>query len=149
MARAQQGRRLRRVGVLMNLAASDPNAQDNVATFVQMLQRLGWTEGQNVRIDIRWAQGDLGEVRRLASELVATAPDVIVSTCSIGMGPWMPATSTLPIVFAKVAGPVGAGYVESMARPGGNATGFLQFEYSLSGRWLGLLKEIAPQVARV
>jgi putative tryptophan/tyrosine transport system substrate-binding protein len=148
VARAQ-GERVRQIAVLMNIAPGDPNAQENVATFVQMLQRLGWTEGRNVRIEVRWAGGDAAEVRKHASELVASAPDVIVSTGTAGMGPLMQATRTLPIVFANVADPVGAGYIESMARPGGNATGFLQFEYSLSGRWLGLLKEIAPQVTRV
>jgi putative tryptophan/tyrosine transport system substrate-binding protein len=149
VARAQQGERMRKIAVLMNIAPGDPNAQENVATFLQMLRRLGWAEGRNVRIEVRWAGGDAAEVRKHASELVATAPDVIVSTGTAGMGPLMQATRTLPIVFANVADPVGAGYIESMARPGGNATGFLQFEYSLSGRWLGLLKEIAPQVTRI
>jgi putative tryptophan/tyrosine transport system substrate-binding protein len=146
---AQQGERMRQIAVLMNIAPGDPNAQENVTTFVQMLRRLGWIDGRNVRIEVRWAGGDAAEVRRHASELVASAPDVIVSTGTAGMGPLMQATRTLPIVFANVADPVGAGYIESMALPGGNATGFLQFEYSLSGRWLGLLKEIAPQVTRV
>jgi putative tryptophan/tyrosine transport system substrate-binding protein len=146
---AQQGERMRQIVVLMNIAPDDPNAQENVTTFVQMLRRLGWIDGRNVRIEVRWAGGDAAEVRRHASELVASAPDVIVSTGTAGMGPLMQATRTVPIVFANVADPVGAGYIESMARPGGNATGFLQFEYSLSGRWLGLLKEIAPQVTRV
>jgi putative tryptophan/tyrosine transport system substrate-binding protein len=148
-ARAQQSERMRRIGVLMNIAAYDPNAQDNVATFVHMLQQLGWTEGRNLRIDIRWAEGDAAEIRRHAADLVALAPDVIVSTGTAGMGPLLQATRTLPIVFANVADPVGAGFIDSMARPGGNATGFLQFEYSLSGKWPVLLKQIAPSVTRM
>jgi putative ABC transport system substrate-binding protein len=148
-AHAQQGDRVRRIGVLMNIAAHDPNAQDNVATFVQMLQQLGWTEGRNLRIDIRWAEGDAAEIRRHAADLVALAPDVIVSTGTAGMGPLLQATRTVPIVFANVADPVGAGFIDSMARPGGHATGFLQFEYSLSGKWPVLLKQIAPSVTRM
>jgi putative ABC transport system substrate-binding protein len=145
---SQQPQRVRRIGVLMNIAADDPDAQDSIAVFVQTLQQSGWTEGRNVRIDIRWAGGDAAEIRRHAFELVALAPDVIVSTGTAGMGPLLQATRTLPIVFAQVADPVGAGFIDSMARPGGNATGFLQFEYTLSGKWLELLKQIAPRVTR-
>jgi putative ABC transport system substrate-binding protein len=149
VARAQQGERVRRVGVLMNLAASDPDAQHHIAAFLEKLQQLGWTEDRNVRIDIRWAGGDAAEISKHAADLVALAPDVIVSTGTAGMGPLLQATRTVPIVFANVADPVGAGYIDSMARPGRNATGFLQFEYSLSGKWPLLLKQIAPTVTRV
>jgi putative ABC transport system substrate-binding protein len=114
-ARAQQPDRVRRIGVLMNIAAYDPNAQDSVATFVQMLQQLGWTEGRNLRIDIRWAGGDAAEICRHAADLVAFAPDVIVSTGTAGMGPLLQATRTVPIVFANVADPVGAGFIDSLA----------------------------------
>src|SRR5215470_6023088 len=133
VARAQQGERVRRVGVLMNISDDDPDAQRNVQVFLQGLQHLGWTEGRNILIDIRWGGGNAAEIHRHAVELVALAPDVIVSTGPAGMAPLLQATRTLPIVFANVADPVGAGFVDSLARPGGNATGFLQFEYSLSG----------------
>ncbi len=147
-ARAQQPERVRRIGVLMNaIANSDQKA--NIDVFRQALQELGWTEGRNVQIDIRWAGGDPAEIRRHAEDLVAPAPDVVVVTGNAGMPPILRATATVPVVFNNIADPVGAGFVESLARPGGNATGFLQFEYTLSGKWLGLLKEIAPQVNRV
>jgi putative ABC transport system substrate-binding protein len=132
----------------MNVAADDPEAQDMVAVFLKALQQRGWTEGRNVHIDIRWAAGDAAEIRRHAAGLVAAAPDVIVATGTAAMGPLLEATRAVPIVFANVADPVGAGFVDSMARPGGNATGFVQFEYGLSGKWLELLKEIAPGVTR-
>jgi putative ABC transport system substrate-binding protein len=148
-ARAQQADRMRRIGVLMNVAADDPDAQGNVTAFLQTLQQLGWAEGRNVRIDIRWAGGDVTEVRRHAADLIALAPDIIVNTGNAAMPPLLQMTSTVPIVFAQVADPVGAGYIDSMARPGGNTTGFLQFEYSLSGKWPDLLKQIAPGVTRV
>jgi putative ABC transport system substrate-binding protein len=133
----------------MNVAADDPDAQGNVTAFLQTLQQLGWAEGRNVRIDIRWAGGDVTEVRRHAADLIALAPDIIVNTGNAAMPPLLQMTSTVPIVFAQVADPVGAGYIDSMARPGGNTTGFLQFEYSLSGKWPDLLKQIAPGVTRV
>jgi len=147
-ARAQQADRVRRIGVLMNISGDDPEAQEHVQFFLQGLQRLGWTEGRNILIDIRWGGGNASEIHRHAVELVALAPDVIVSTGTAGMAPLLQATRTLPIVFANVAHPIGAGFVGSLARPGGNATGFLQFEYSLSGKWLELLKQLAPHVTR-
>ncbi len=130
------------------LAADDPDAQARVAAFLQGLQQLGWTDGRNVRIDIRWGAGDAADIRRYAAELVALAPDVILASGASSVGPLLQATRTVPIVFAIVADPVGAGFVDSLARPGGNATGFMQFEYSLSGKWLELLKQIAPGVTR-
>ena len=148
VGRAQPAERMRRVGVLMNISADDPDARKNVQVFLQGLQRLGWTEGRNLQTDIRWAGANAAEVDKHAVELVALAPDVIVSTGPAGMAPLLQATRTLPIVFANVADPVGAGFVDSLARPGGNATGFLQFEYSLSGKWLELLKQLAPHVTR-
>ncbi len=147
-ARAQQGERMRRVGVLMNVNADDPDQQRNVATFVQVLQQLGWAEGRNVQVDTRWAGGDPVEIRRHAEQLVALAPDVIVATGNAAMGPLLQATRILPIVFNSVADPVGAGFIDSLAQPGGNVTGFLQFEYTLSGKWLELLKQIAPHLTR-
>src|SRR6516165_1876865 len=149
VARAQQsGERMRRIGVLMNTAASK-DQQANVATFVQVLQQLGWIEGRNLQIDIRWAGGDPAEIRTHAEDLVARGPEVILVTGNAGMPALLRATRTVPIIFNNVADPVGAGYVDTMARPGGNATGFIQFEYSMSGKWPGLLKAIAPDVTRV
>jgi putative ABC transport system substrate-binding protein len=139
---------MRHIGVLMN-AIPDSDQKAGIDVFRQALRQLGWTEGRNMQIDIRWAGGDAAESRRHAEDLVAHAPDVIVVTGNAGMPPILRTTSTIPIVFNNIADPVGAGFVESLARPGGNATGFLQFEYTLSGKWLGLLKEIAPQVNRV
>ena len=147
-AHAQQPERMRRIGVLMPPAADDPAAQARVAAFRQGLQQLGWTDGRNVRIDARWAAGDAAAMRKYASELVALAPDVILSEASASLGPLLLATRTVPIVFTIVPDPVGAGFVSSLSRPGGNATGFMMFEYSLSGKWLELLKEIAPSVTR-
>jgi putative ABC transport system substrate-binding protein len=146
-ARAQQPDRMRHIGVLSGLA-DDPEGQARVAAFRQELQRLGWTDGRNMRLDIRWGGGDAEFLRKLAAELVALAPDVLFSTGTASTGPLLQATRAVPIVFASVIDPVGAGFVESLARPGGNATGFLQFEYSLSGKWLELLREIAPGVKR-
>ena len=143
-ARAQQGERVRRIGVLMNLAADDAEGQARIAAFVQALQRLGWSDGRNVRIDYRWAAGDAGRFRKYAEELLALAPDVILAGAT-----QQQATRTVPIVFAIVADPVGAGFVDSLARPGGNLTGFTPFEYGMSGKWLELLKELAPRVTRV
>ena len=148
LARAQQAERMRRIGVLMNTTAS-PEQQTNFTAFQQALQQLGWTDGRNVRIDIRWAEGDPRKIRKHAGELVALAPDVIVATGNAGMTPLLQATRAIPIVFNNVADPVGGGFVKSMARPGGNATGFIQFEYSLSAKWLETLKEIEPRLTRV
>jgi putative ABC transport system substrate-binding protein len=148
-ARAQQPGGMRRIGVLLPVAADDPDAQANIAAFLQVLQQLGWTDGHNVRIDTRWAAGNADNIRKYAAELAALAPDVIFTSGTATLGPLLQAARTVPIVFGSVADPVGAGFVDSLARPGGNATGFMQFEYSLSGKWLELLKEIAPRVTRV
>src|SRR5208282_6507780 len=145
-ARAQQGERMRRIGVLFGIAADDPTSQAFDAAFVQGLQQLGWTEGRNVHIDARWAAGNAADSRKYAAELVALAPDVILTGGSVE--PLLQATRTVPIVFAAGADPVGSGFVDSLSQPGGNATGFMSFEYSLSGKWLELLKEIAPGVTR-
>ena len=143
-ARAQQPGPMRRIGVLVTLAADDPEGQSRNVAFVQGLQQAGWTVGRNVRIEFRWAGARAADVRRHAAELVALAPDVILAAGSSAVGPLLQASRTVPIVFVSVIDPVGAGFVESLARPGGNATGFTQFEYSTSGKWLELLKEIAP-----
>ena len=145
-ARAQQADQLRRIGVLVP-GDDDAAIQSRYAAFLQGLQQLGWIEGRNVHIDIRWSGGNPADVRKYAAELVALAPDVILSIGS-ATGPLLEATRTVPIVFVIAPDPVGAGYVESLARPGGNATGFMMFEYGLSGKWLELLKEIAPGVTR-
>jgi len=147
-ARAQQGDRMR-IGVFMPLAEDDLVGQARIAAFLQGLQHTGWTDGGNVRIDYRWSAGDDERVRRHAAELVALAPDVILATGSATVGALLQATRTIPIVFPIAVDPVGAGFVESLARPGGNATGFLLFEYGISGKWLELLKEIAPKLKRV
>jgi putative tryptophan/tyrosine transport system substrate-binding protein len=148
-AHAQQTERMRRIGVLMNVAADDPEAQARNVAFLQGLHELGWTDGRDVRIDYRWAAGDADRLRRYAAELVALAPDVVLASGTSTVGPLQRASGTVPIVFAGVADPIGAGFVNSMARPGGNATGFISFEYVLSGKWLELLKQIAPAVTRV
>jgi ABC-type uncharacterized transport system substrate-binding protein len=148
-ARGQQPERVRRIGVLMPAAADDPVFQDRVGAFLQGLERSGWTIGRNVRIDTRWAGADAASIRRHAVELAALAPDVILAHGGSTVGPLMQATRTVPIVFPVIGDPVGAGYVDSLARPGGNATGFLSNEYSLSGKWLELLEQIAPIVTRV
>jgi len=148
-ARAQQGERMRRIGVLMNLAADDPEGQARIAAFLQGLQQLGWTDGRNLRIEYRWAAGDADRVRRYAAELLALSPDVILASGSAVVVPLLQATRTVPIVFVTVPDPVGAGFVDSLARPGGNITGFLSFEYGISAKWLELLKQIAPGVTRV
>jgi putative tryptophan/tyrosine transport system substrate-binding protein len=147
-ARAQQGERIKRVGVLAGLAADDPLAQDRVAAFVQELHKLGWVDGRNVRIDTRWAAGNSGDTRKYAAELLSLGPDVLMATGGSSVPALIEASRTVPIVFANVPDPVGSGYVESLAQPGGNATGFLQFEYNLSGKWLELLKQMVPSVAR-
>jgi putative ABC transport system substrate-binding protein len=148
-AGAQQGERVRRVGVLMNLAADDPESTARVTAFAQELQELGWTIGRNVQIDTRWAAADADLFRRYVAELVAAAPDVILAATSYAVAPLQQATRTVPIVFVNTVDPVGAGFVASLARPGTNATGFLLYEYGISGKWLELLKQIAPGVARV
>jgi putative ABC transport system substrate-binding protein len=147
-ARAQQREKVRRIGVLLNNAADDPESQRRMTAFVQGLQQLGWTDGRNVRIETRWGAGDAERLRKNAAELVALAPEVIVAEGSASLGPLLQLTRTIPVVFTIVPDPVGAGFVESLARPGGNATGFSQFEYGLSGKWLELLKEMAPNVTR-
>jgi len=147
-ARAQQSERKRRVGVLMGLSADDAEAQDRIAAFVHGLQQLGWTDGRNLQIDYRRGAGDTDLTRRYAAELVALAPDVILASGGTVVGALLQATRTVPIVFTQTPDPVAAGFVASLARPGGNATGFTTSEYSISGKWLELLKEIAPRVTR-
>ena len=146
-ARAQQTERMRRIGIIMNVDNTDQ--RESHAAFLQVLQQSGWIDGHNVRIDSRWADGSAAQIRKHATDLIALAPDVIVGTGTAAVVPLLQQTRTIPIVFANVADPVGAGFVDTMARPGGNATGFVQFEYNLSGKWLELLKEIAPNVKRV
>jgi putative ABC transport system substrate-binding protein len=148
-ARAQQADRMRRVGVLVNRVADDAEEQARLAAFLQGLQELGWTDGRNVRIDYRWAATDADRSRTFAAELVTLAPDVILASGSQSVAALQQATRTVPIVFANVIDPVGAGYVARLVRPGGNATGFTAFEYSLSGKWLELFKEIAPNLTRI
>jgi putative tryptophan/tyrosine transport system substrate-binding protein len=146
--RAQQPERMRRIGVLLNAAADDAEYQARLAAFLQALALSGWTIGRNVRIDTRWATPNAAELRRHAAELAALAPDVVLAHGAGAVGAMLQATRTVPIVFPVAIDPVGAGFVASLARPGGNATGFLLFEYSLSGKWLELLKGIAPGVTR-
>jgi putative ABC transport system substrate-binding protein len=148
-AHAQQPERVRRIGVLMALPANDPEGQARVTAFLQGLQELGWSVGRNVIVDIRWSTDNNADARKNAAELVALAPDVILANASPAVAALDQITRTVPIVFTNVADPVGAGYVESLARPGGNITGFSGYEYSMSGKWLQLLKEIAPGVTRV
>jgi putative ABC transport system substrate-binding protein len=146
---AQQRGQVARIGVLMSLDANDPEGQARITVFRQALQKLGWTEGQNVRIDVRWAAGNAALDRKFATELAALAPDVILATASQTVAALQAVTQTVPIVFAHAVDPVGAGFVDSLARPGGNATGFVLFEYGMGAKWLELLKEIAPNVTRV
>jgi putative ABC transport system substrate-binding protein len=148
-ARAQQGERRRHVGVLMPATTDDADFQPRVGAFLQALALSGWTIGRNVRIDTRWAGGKADGIRRHAAELAALAPDVILAHGTSTLAPLLQATRTVPIVFTALSDPVAAGFVDSLARPGGNATGFMNFEYSLSGKWLELLKQIAPDVTRV
>ena len=147
-ARAQQGERIRRIGVLLPAAADDAEFQTWIGAFLQGLALSGWTIGRNVRIDIRWATANATEIRRHAAELAALAPDVILAHGASTVGPLLDVTRTVPIVFPVAADPVGAGFVDSLARPGGNATGFAAFEYGISAKWLELLKQIAPGVTR-
>ena len=146
-ARAQQGERIRRVGMISGIA-DEAGTRARLAAFLPALQRLGWTEGRNVQFEYRWGNGDTETLRKDAAELAALAPDVIVATGGATTTYMLQATHTVPIVFVIVPDPVGSGFVKSLSRPGGNATGFMQFEYSLSGKWLELLKQIAPNVTR-
>jgi putative ABC transport system substrate-binding protein len=148
VARAQQPERVRRIGVLLPAAADDAEYQARLGAFHQGLALSGWSIGRNVRIDIRWAMANAAEIRKHAAELVALAPDVIVANGSATVAPLMQMTRTVPIVFPVVVDPVGAGFVESLARPAGNATGFMDGEYSMGAKWLELLKQIAPNVTR-
>jgi putative tryptophan/tyrosine transport system substrate-binding protein len=148
-ARAQVSDRMRRIGVLMPGSADDAEYQTRLAAFLHGLQQLGWSDGRNIRIDTRWGAGDANLFRKYAAELIALAPDVILAPGSTSLGPLLQTTRTVPIVFTTILDPVGAGFVDSLAKPGGNATGFIAFEYGLSGKWLELLKQIAPSLTRV
>jgi len=145
-ARAQQGERMRHVGVLMPFRADDLPGRDRLATFVQALQQLGWIDGRNVRIDPRWGGGNAGNIRKFAAELVALAPDVILADSSATVATLLQETRSVPIVFTIVADPVGAGLVDSLAQPGSNITGFTLFEYGLSAKWLELLKAATDRI---
>jgi putative ABC transport system substrate-binding protein len=147
--RAQQQGKIPRIGVLMNRAANNPEGQARLAAFQQGLQQLGWIDGRDVRIDIRWGEDDADRERKYAAELVALAPDVILASGTVSVAAIQQASRSVPIVFASVTDPVGAGFVDSLAQPGGNATGFMIYEYSLGSKWLQLLKELAPNVTRV
>ena len=147
-ARAQQPAQMKRVGIVLPFAASYPDGQAQIAAFQQTLAGFGWTESTNLRTEIRWSGSNADDIRKNALELIALAPDVILADGSPSVAALLQATRAVPIVFALVVDPVGSGYVKSLARPGGNVTGFMQFEYSLSGKWLGLLKELAPDVTR-
>jgi putative tryptophan/tyrosine transport system substrate-binding protein len=144
-ARAQQGQRMRRIGVLMNIMSDDPESQIRLAAFAQGLQQLGWIVGQNVSIDTRWGAGNLENLRKYSAELVALGPDVIMANSSAAVSHILDATHAIPVVFTTVTDPVGAGYVESLAHPGGNITGFTNFEYAIAGKWLELPASITRQ----
>ncbi len=146
--RAQQREKMRRIGALMPYAANDPQVQIRNAAFLQGLQQLGWTVGQNIQIDYRWSRGNMDDTRKYAAELVALAPDVIFAPGSATVGPLRQATRSVPIVFVLVVDPVGSGFINSLARPGGNATGFTSYDYGIGAKWLEVLKEIAPSVTR-
>jgi putative ABC transport system substrate-binding protein len=148
-ARAQDSDRIRRIGVLMHTGADEPESQARLAAFTQGLQELGWSIGRNLRIDYRWSTGDHSRLRRDAAELVALRPDVILAGIGATTLALQQATRTIPIVMGQAVDPVGNGYVQSLSRPGGNITGFIQFEYSLAGKWMELLKEAAPMITRV
>jgi putative tryptophan/tyrosine transport system substrate-binding protein len=148
-ARAQRADRMRRIGLLLPIAKDDPDYQPWVGAFLKALQELGWIDGRNVRVDVHWATADPAEIRRQAAELATLGPDVILAPGTSTVGALMQVTHTVPIVFPIIADPVAGGFADSLARPGGNATGFMLFEYSISGKWLELLKQIAPTVTRV
>ena len=148
-ARAQQGERVRRIGVLMNLASDDAESQSRLTAFVQSLQQSGWTDGRNTRIEIRWGASKPELLNKFAAELVALSPEVLLANGTSAVVPLQQASATIPIVFVNVVDPVGAGLVASLARPGGNVTGFTIFEYGMSGKWLELLKELVPRLTRV
>jgi putative ABC transport system substrate-binding protein len=145
-APSQQADRMRRIGVLIGLAANDAQGQAALAALLQAFAQLGWVDGRNVKIDYRWGGGNADEARKYAAELVGLGPEVMMATGGASVGALLQASKTIPVVFANVPDPVGSGFVESLSRPGGSATGFVQFEYSLSGKWLELLKQIAPDV---
>ena len=147
-ARAQQTERVRHIGVFSALAEDDPESVTRRAAFEQAFKALGWTNGSNLRVDYRWSAGDADRGRKIAAELVALAPDVILTSGNIALASMLQATRTIPMVFVQAIDPVGSGFVKSLARPGGNVTGFTQFEYSLAGKWVELLKQIAPHVTR-
>ena len=149
VARAQQGERMRRIGVLVSAVEGDPTGMEYVTAFAQGLAELGWTVGRNVRIEYRWGGGDLDRFRRYAAELVALSPDVIVASSGSIVGALQQTSRTVPIVFVTTVDPVGGGWVESLARPGTNATGFASHDFSMGGKWLELLKEVAPGMTRV
>ena len=149
IVRAQHGERVRRIGVLMNGVADDPQGQARIAAFQQTLQQLGWSDGRNVRIDIRWGGNDVERDRQYAAELIALAPDVIMAAGTLSVTALQRDSRAIPIVFNSVSDPVGAGFVNNLAHPGGNVTGFMIFEYSMSGKWLELLKQIVPRLTRV
>lgn len=149
VVRAQQSNQQRRIGVLLNRSANDPEGQARVAAFQQGLHQLGWNDGQNVRIDVRWGEDKFEREHQYAAELVALSPDVLLASGSLSLSELQRLSHTLPIVFAGVSDPVGAGFVESLAHPGGNATGFMLFEYTMSGKWLELLRQVAPNLTRV
>jgi ABC-type uncharacterized transport system substrate-binding protein len=148
-ARAQQPERVRRIAMLSGFAASDPEAQARVAAFQQGLQELGWTAGRNLHIDFRWSTGDATEMRTSAKELVELKPDLIVGMTTPAVAALVQETKTIPIVFASIVDPVGRGFISNLARPGGNVTGILNFEFSMGGKWLETLKQVAPAVKRV
>ena len=149
VGRAQQSDRMRRIAVLMNLGSDDPQSKVRIAAFIQGLQQLGWTDGSDMRIETRWSMGDPDRARRYATELVTLAPDVILADGGTIVGPLQHMTRTVRVIFVNVTDPVAAGFVDNLARPGGNASGFTLFEYAISAKWLELLKEIAPALTRV
>jgi len=148
-SRAQQVERVRRIGVLMSRAATDPEGQARYVAFQKGLQRLGWSEGRDIRLDVRWSPDDVERTRQSAGELVGLSPDVILASGSLSVAELQRVTRTIPIVFAVVGDPVGAGFVDTLSRPGGNTTGFMFAEYSFSAKWVELLKQVAPQVTHV
>ena len=147
--RALQGERMRRIGILAGLPENDPEAQARVAAFVQRLDELGWTRGRNIHVDIRWGGGLSEDLRRFAGELARLNPDLLMATGGASLGPLVEATQTVPIVFAHVPDPLGAGFIDSLSRPGGNVTGFASFDYAIAGKWLELLKQIVPSATRI